>query len=788
MSLVSREHTRLACALRPLRPCSPQQVADASRTVTMELEPDSDDDATSADMSHTNCILKDYVLLETLGTGGFSCIRKVSRFNKTTGEEEYFALKIIRRSLKVSNRFGNENEDVVKKEIALLKKLNHPNVVKLLEVIDDHVHNTSFLVLELIPNGQLMDRVSEEEYKSNRYGKFIPEIKLRIYAAEILKGLYHLHENGIVHRDIKPENIMISARGVCKLIDFGVSDLLHDHNDLGTDSGKKETSNLLRNSVGTYTFFSPEEVSLQETGIGFDGFKADIWAVGITLITCLTGKLPYYSKSIFSLFDKIKAHQSGSQILLEIWKERQQGTLDKAAPSREALQFIENMLMTDPNERMSILKALSHPFITGGGGTSEKNQSNADIQHGVVKLSPEDIATAIDAFKVKNIGTFINLKIQLKKMKFNMRKKMMFLREFYKCVRVGDIQNMREMLHSSLVDKDKLLNDCFIRDPEGRCPLHLSVMLNTTEATQLLLDEGAFPSCSTCDGTMPLHLAAENNKLDQIRVLLCAGANPYEVRSSDNKTAVDLATNSEAREIMIAHENLHGVGKAQVHKKGSRHSVKNPFFASRTMSQRIIRKTEGKLEAWVEVRFQQKKSVFAMFKKIRWEKKFLSAKNDGMLSVYKASEDANEKMVVEEKLVLYDNRAANNIRRNDSFRRIMATNGCKDFRLVSYCSLEGFDKDHPHTLQLVINRQKIDSKKATKSTSSRSFFASKLRPTSMLLNSDTNHVLISVSDIHTMKALEGILQTDIRRTENANDSDDDDDEAVAVDDIDLKSS
>ena len=81
----------------------------------MEIESDSDDDVTGADLAHTNCILKDYVLLETLGTGGFSCIRKVSRFNKTNGEEEYFALKIIRQSLKISKHFDSTNKDVVKK-------------------------------------------------------------------------------------------------------------------------------------------------------------------------------------------------------------------------------------------------------------------------------------------------------------------------------------------------------------------------------------------------------------------------------------------------------------------------------------------------------------------------------------------------------------------------------------------------------------------------------------------------------------------------------------------------
>ena len=111
-----------------------------------------------------------------------------------------------------------------------------------------------------------------------------------------------------------------------------------------------------------------------------------------------------------------------------------------------------------------------------------------------MKLSPEDIATAvIKPQKYRNIYKHENT---VEKMKFNVRRRIMFLKEFYKCVRVGDIQNIREML-SSIVEKDKIPNDCFIRDTQGRRPLHLSVArLLTTEAVLLR-------RCSRvpCDGT-----------------------------------------------------------------------------------------------------------------------------------------------------------------------------------------------------------------------------------------------------------------------------------------------
>ena len=78
-------------------------------------------------------------------------------------------------------------------------------------------------------------------------------------------------------------------------------------------------------------------------------------------------------------------------------------------------------------------------------------------------------------------------------------------------------------------------------------------------------------------------------------------------------------------------------------------------------------------------------------KKCPWTKKFLSAKNDGFLTAYEASEDANKKMVVKEKLVLYDNRPADNIRKNDSFRNTMAVPAANLLDLLVFNSLQGFD-------------------------------------------------------------------------------------------------
>ncbi|KAJ3255396.1 hypothetical protein HK103_006315 [Boothiomyces macroporosus] len=108
--------------------------------------------------------------------------------------------------------------DLVRGEIAILKKLNHPNIVKLYEVLDDPKQDSLFMVFELCEKGAVMDVSMDKSVKPL-------DIKVaRNYFQQLILGIEYLHEHGIAHRDIKPDNMLISKDGVVKIIDSWVTD------------------------------------------------------------------------------------------------------------------------------------------------------------------------------------------------------------------------------------------------------------------------------------------------------------------------------------------------------------------------------------------------------------------------------------------------------------------------------------------------------------------------------------------------------------------------------------
>uniref|UniRef100_A0A2K5E4B6 Calcium/calmodulin dependent protein kinase kinase 2 n=1 Tax=Aotus nancymaae TaxID=37293 RepID=A0A2K5E4B6_AOTNA len=148
----------------------------------------------------------------------------------------------------------------VYQEIAILKKLDHPNVVKLVEVLDD-------------PNEDHLYMGKEALFLCHPHSvptlKPLSEDQARFYFQDLIKGIEYLHYQKIIHRDIKPSNLLVGEDGHIKIADFGVSNEFK-----GSDA-------LLSNTVGTPAFMAPE--SLSETRKIFSGKALDVWAMGVTL-------------------------------------------------------------------------------------------------------------------------------------------------------------------------------------------------------------------------------------------------------------------------------------------------------------------------------------------------------------------------------------------------------------------------------------------------------------------------------------------------------------------------
>lgn len=218
-----------------------------------------------------------YEVIKELGRGGMGRVYLVQR----NGQPEHYALKLL------SADFASNTEAVrrARKEIAALKSLNHPNIVR---AIDDHeFKGRPYLVTEYLDGQDLQTRIAQHGPMSLRQAS-----EILIAAA---RGLQHAHENGIVHRDIKPSNLFLTKSGELKLLDFGVA-----HHSVSSETSSQETpSGFL---MGTAHYMSPEQM---ESARRADE-RSDIYSLGCLLAFLLTGE-PVFG--ICKYYEALVAHR-----------------------------------------------------------------------------------------------------------------------------------------------------------------------------------------------------------------------------------------------------------------------------------------------------------------------------------------------------------------------------------------------------------------------------------------------------------------------------------------------
>jgi len=253
-----------------------------------------------------------YTLQGKLGEGAYGVVLECEddKHNK-------FAIKYVSKSLlkrqKEYTKVGRKMTvttafDDVKKEIAVMKKLSHPKLVQLIEVIDDPDNDKLFMVMELVNGGQVMEWNKDTKgftsnprlAKPGGTGHEMTEENAKLVVREVIKGLDYLHKSRVVHRDLKPQNLLLTGDRdqICvKIADFGVSHMFESLEQ----TGEGNEADKLTKVKGTYPFYAPE--CLEPTA--FDGYKADIWALGINLYCFLSGKLPFYDDVPPTMFDMI---------------------------------------------------------------------------------------------------------------------------------------------------------------------------------------------------------------------------------------------------------------------------------------------------------------------------------------------------------------------------------------------------------------------------------------------------------------------------------------------------
>lgn len=256
-----------------------------------------------------------YKIEQKLGSGAFAVVKLVR--HRVTKEE--FAMKII---MKEKLKAIPSQMELLKREIMVMSKLDHPSIVKLYEAYDSPT--ATCLVLELASGGSVLERL----LKVGAYS----EEETAIIMRQLLEACVYLKSRGIAHRDLKPDNLLLTQSGRIKISDFGLS--------------KDYSKSALQTSVGTANYVAPEVLS----GHNYD-FQCDVWSCGVIAYTLLSAQMPFYGEDNREIFQKII-------------------DLDYLFPDRYfknvsdiALGFIESIFVTNPNERMTARQCLHHPWI-----------------------------------------------------------------------------------------------------------------------------------------------------------------------------------------------------------------------------------------------------------------------------------------------------------------------------------------------------------------------------------------------------------------------------------------
>lgn len=216
------------------------------------------------------------------------------------------------------------------KERNLMSKLNHPFLVNMHFSFQDS--NYLYMILDLMNGGDL------RFYHLKK--KIFNENECKFMATCLIMGLEYLHTNKIIHRDLKPENIVIDQFGYFYITDFGISLNLNG-------GGKIENNDTLAGSLG---YIAPEVILGEKFG-----YEVDYFALGVVCYEMMTGKLPYYAKSIKEIKELILANQVQIKNF-----EKPQGW------SNDSIDFINKLILRKPEKRLGkrgIEELKNHPWI-----------------------------------------------------------------------------------------------------------------------------------------------------------------------------------------------------------------------------------------------------------------------------------------------------------------------------------------------------------------------------------------------------------------------------------------
>mmetsp|Transcript_7809 Transcript_7809/g.21329 ORF Transcript_7809/g.21329 Transcript_7809/m.21329 type:complete len:499 (-) Transcript_7809:50-1546(-) len=268
-------------------------------------------------MDNSGKILESYDLdKRKLGEGSYGSVSK----GKCKRTHAIRAVKSISKS-------QMKNIDRFKQEIAVMKLLDHPNIIKLYETFEDH--RSIYLVMELCSGGELFDRIIES-------GHFT-EVQAAILMQQIVRAIYYMHENHVCHRDLKPENFLFLTKEpiektLLKIIDFGLS-------------CRFEENQVLNTKAGTPYYVAPQVLA------GKYDQLSDCWSIGVIMYVMLCGYPPFFGETDAEVLSKVRL--GNFSFNATDWKNI----------SDDAKNLIRNLLKMNPRDRYTAEQALNHEWI-----------------------------------------------------------------------------------------------------------------------------------------------------------------------------------------------------------------------------------------------------------------------------------------------------------------------------------------------------------------------------------------------------------------------------------------
>eukprot|EP00499_Haloplacidia_sp_CaronLabIsolate_P004342 CAMPEP_0196777240 /NCGR_PEP_ID=MMETSP1104-20130614/5106_1 /TAXON_ID=33652 /ORGANISM="Cafeteria sp., Strain Caron Lab Isolate" /LENGTH=592 /DNA_ID=CAMNT_0042147407 /DNA_START=147 /DNA_END=1922 /DNA_ORIENTATION=- len=305
-------------------------------------------------MSMAGTTVHEYRVERFLGQGAYAEVYLCSKTDE--GGVKQYAAKVFNKSIlrksknwrKVGGKMVFDTAlTEVEREIALMKKIRHPRIVKLYEVVDDPEQGKLYMFLEFMSGGELM---SWEESAGRFTAREVcgedvmDHDTARRYFRDLIEAIAFLHAHKIVHRDIKPMNLLVSAKGKVKLADFGVAHVFEDQTASKRDFAK---AGFLTNTKGTAAFMAPEML----VGGAFSAYQADVWAMGVTLYAMVTGCLPFYAPSEMEVMDMIEEEDVPFP-----------DSIDGALRN-----VLARLLDKDPATRITVDELRSDPWVCEGG-------------------------------------------------------------------------------------------------------------------------------------------------------------------------------------------------------------------------------------------------------------------------------------------------------------------------------------------------------------------------------------------------------------------------------------